>query len=577
MFSAVLTAFVVETYSLLQQDSGQTTNQLLVGISRQLGGASSTVPNDTPTLSSSPAFTPSAAARWINILFFLSLVSSLSAALFGILAKQWLREYMQWNSTLGVPRDNVLVRQVRFEAWEAWNISATISSIPALLELSMILFLVGIVILLWTLDAIVAITITTSVAIFMGVVLAFTALPVFFKRCPYKSPTAWAFVVLSGIVSDAAVYVLRFCVEYVRNLRYRYWRLSAVYVPWPKRPRNWRERDQIRGMGGQDLHPQARWMIVPKPMRRSLEHALFAETVGLTDTGELVEQPRSGFAAVPASKAAITDLREVALLFRALAWVYKASQDTRVRQHIVQSMESIHSILPVDVDNHGVMNVSDWCLLWALQSNSLRQPELALSPSGDGKAGITAVQLQVRRMWVSQRLETSPYGPLDVSRLRQRVIYGSMNLRVPADHAPLLAHLVAADLRASVHALQATTSNPRITEISPSSGRLILELLCVLGCLCTSRSLPISNLQIEGIRNLVCSTSIRRYVDSAFPGLRSSALLLACRLARVESKDNNFSGKRRCFYPGYAIISLTSYAAQLLPKASVWRLWPTRR
>ncbi|KIP03848.1 hypothetical protein PHLGIDRAFT_76953, partial [Phlebiopsis gigantea 11061_1 CR5-6] len=162
LFSAVLTAFVVETYSLLQPDSSDITNALLAyGFSSQIGQLSSPgeIKSTISSIVSSSQFDVSNSSRWINSLLFISLVLSLAAALFGILAKQWLREYLMWNSSLGAPRENVLVRQVRFEAWVAWNVAATISIIPALLELAMILFLVGIVVLMWTLDDIVAIAV----------------------------------------------------------------------------------------------------------------------------------------------------------------------------------------------------------------------------------------------------------------------------------------------------------------------------------------------------------------------------------------------------------------------------------
>lgn len=42
-------------------------------------------------------FVADSATRWINTLWFLSLVFSLASALFGIMVKQWIREYMQWN------------------------------------------------------------------------------------------------------------------------------------------------------------------------------------------------------------------------------------------------------------------------------------------------------------------------------------------------------------------------------------------------------------------------------------------------------------------------------------------------
>ncbi|GJE85033.1 hypothetical protein PsYK624_011100 [Phanerochaete sordida] len=114
LFSAFLTAFVVQTYPMLTDDDFSATNQLLaLGISMQLQLAGTIIPaavNYTLTsLIDAQPFSAPTSARVINILFFLSLVLSLSAALFGILAKQWLREYLRWNSPLALPRENVLV------------------------------------------------------------------------------------------------------------------------------------------------------------------------------------------------------------------------------------------------------------------------------------------------------------------------------------------------------------------------------------------------------------------------------------------------------------------------------------
>ena len=194
LYSAILSAFVVQTYSMLSQppDPNVTNKLMVTGFTALLSKSSANAFNDTASALLAPsAFTPTTAARWINALFFISLVLSLAAALFGILAKQWIREYLKWNTAIGDPRENVLVRQIRFEAWRDWNVEGVLWSIPFLLELAMIFFLVGIVILLWTLDSVVAIAVTALVAVFLAGVLVFTVLPVFSKRCPYKSPTAW--------------------------------------------------------------------------------------------------------------------------------------------------------------------------------------------------------------------------------------------------------------------------------------------------------------------------------------------------------------------------------------------------
>ncbi|EKM48619.1 uncharacterized protein PHACADRAFT_266250, partial [Phanerochaete carnosa HHB-10118-sp] len=230
LFSAILTAFVVSTYTILQPSSADLTNQLITtnnqilvqGFSAVLTGSSFSPPQ-LMSLADLPQFRPSTPARWINTLFFISLVLSIAAALLGILVKQWVREYMQWNSPLATPRENIMVRQFRLEAWDAWNVSAIVSTVPALLEVAMILFLIGMVILLWTLDDVVAICLTAFTAMFLLVITVFTILPVFSRRCPYKSPTAWAVMAACKLT----LHLMRFFVEWGRAyaaLHHRRWR-----------------------------------------------------------------------------------------------------------------------------------------------------------------------------------------------------------------------------------------------------------------------------------------------------------------------------------------------------------------
>ncbi|GJE97455.1 hypothetical protein PsYK624_136740 [Phanerochaete sordida] len=204
LFSAFLTAFVVQTYPMLTDNDSSTTNQLLaLSVSMQLRATGTIIPstvNSTLTsLMDTQPFSPATSAQAINVLFFLSLVLSLSAALFGILAKQWLREYLRWNSPLALPRENVLVRQARIDAWESWNIPATISFIPALLELAMVLFLCGIVVLLWTLDDVVALIITIFAALFLVTASMFTLLPIAYKRYRVAHMGLWNYIARSAM------------------------------------------------------------------------------------------------------------------------------------------------------------------------------------------------------------------------------------------------------------------------------------------------------------------------------------------------------------------------------------------
>lgn len=119
---------------------------------------------------------------------------SLAAALFAMVAKQWLREYLMWTALSADPSEVVVLRQLRAEAWETWQVPFIIGAIPAFLEFAVILFLCGMVVLLWTLDPVIAIVLTVFMAIFLAIVFALMVLPAVRRACPYKSPVGWACV-----------------------------------------------------------------------------------------------------------------------------------------------------------------------------------------------------------------------------------------------------------------------------------------------------------------------------------------------------------------------------------------------
>ncbi|GJE95670.1 hypothetical protein PsYK624_118560 [Phanerochaete sordida] len=223
LFSAILTAFLVEVYQQLLPSTGEMLNHLLAqnnellaanhrllnqGFSAMLTQASFS-PSPAVLAERPPLFTSSTTARVINALFFVSLVLSLAAALFGILVKQWYRHYMTWHSALSSPRENVLVRQFRFEAWQVWDVAIVVSMALALLETAMTLFLIGIILLLWTLDSVVAICVTVATSLFLIVQCIFTLLPVMFRRCPYRTPTAWSAVLLFTLITRGPSYCVQ--------------------------------------------------------------------------------------------------------------------------------------------------------------------------------------------------------------------------------------------------------------------------------------------------------------------------------------------------------------------------------
>ncbi len=307
---------------MLQQDDSV---QILSRISSKLDSFQIVLPFVNSTASacscaSDPSFGVSTSARWINILWFLSLLFSLASALFGILAKQWIREYLQWNQTIASPRENILVRQLRSEAWVKWKVPAGIAAIPALLEIAVVLFILGLVVLLWTLDFVVALIITIAAGILLLAAFSVTTLPAFFQHCPYKSPTGWACAFIYDTITRFkrrfTVWILK-----IRGCKYedRYFHALAQVRP---SFRDWRDRDlDINGK-------------------------LSAEISGCSDDALLPPHP---FA--PARNELIRSTAQLKPLVQALAWVRQGSEDMRLSSEVAKCI--------VTLPNHD-LSAAEW-------------------------------------------------------------------------------------------------------------------------------------------------------------------------------------------------------------------------
>ncbi|KAK0488367.1 hypothetical protein EDD18DRAFT_1321559 [Armillaria luteobubalina] len=132
LFSAVVTTFVVQTSQNLQVNYGEVTVSLLielVNIQRSVSNGS--LVNNIPHTDLTSR--PSTLDLWVNGLWFTSLSLSLTAALFAVLTKQWIHQYMSASS--GTPRDRC----------HQWGVGLIIGLLPVLTSTSLAAFLVGLV------------------------------------------------------------------------------------------------------------------------------------------------------------------------------------------------------------------------------------------------------------------------------------------------------------------------------------------------------------------------------------------------------------------------------------------------
>ncbi|KAF8145736.1 hypothetical protein K438DRAFT_1621218, partial [Mycena galopus ATCC 62051] len=127
LFSASLTAFIIESYTLLSPDSGDQTVQLLAQISQQLAtGSNSSVPSVFP----STPFTPSTASLVCNALWFISLGLSLTCALIATLLEQWARDFIHRADMRSAPIIRARIYSYLYYGMKRFNMHAVVEIIP---------------------------------------------------------------------------------------------------------------------------------------------------------------------------------------------------------------------------------------------------------------------------------------------------------------------------------------------------------------------------------------------------------------------------------------------------------------
>ncbi|PSR97383.1 hypothetical protein PHLCEN_2v4328 [Hermanssonia centrifuga] len=187
LFAAVLTPFLAESYQALSEDPNVTSVALLRQISTQTRSYtitpgffnSSAVTEDIPPFVAPPLALPT------NILWFASLTLAVVTASFGMLVKQWLREFLSGDFTS--PRARLRIRQFRNAGINDWKVFDIAAILPLLLQLSLALFFVGLCLFTWSVHVGIGCTTTPIVAGWALLFSIATFAPAFSARCPYKT------------------------------------------------------------------------------------------------------------------------------------------------------------------------------------------------------------------------------------------------------------------------------------------------------------------------------------------------------------------------------------------------------
>ncbi|KAH9173715.1 hypothetical protein EDB89DRAFT_1849707, partial [Lactarius sanguifluus] len=156
LFSSTVATFITISYQNLQQDPNIITQSLLAQISQQLSNATAGIASSSASPSNPTSFTPSASVVFVNSVWFLSLVLSLTCALMATLLQQWARRYFQMIQRHNAPHVRAHIREYFAQGARRFHISTLVEVLPSLLLVSVLLFFAGLVVFAFRANHIVA-------------------------------------------------------------------------------------------------------------------------------------------------------------------------------------------------------------------------------------------------------------------------------------------------------------------------------------------------------------------------------------------------------------------------------------
>jgi Family of unknown function (DUF6535) len=131
---------------------------------------------------------PSPSDKRVNVLWFLSLVLSLSAALLATLVQRWARSHMQIFLRYKHPLKLSRIRQYLHEGVERWHMAAVAEAVPALIHIALFLFMCGLADFLYHADVTVGAPTVVCIVLYFMFYAVTTIVPVWKPQFPLRSP-----------------------------------------------------------------------------------------------------------------------------------------------------------------------------------------------------------------------------------------------------------------------------------------------------------------------------------------------------------------------------------------------------
>lgn len=165
----------------------------------------------------------------MNSLWFLSLVISLFCALLATLLQRWARRYLGLTQPHVAIHKRAHIRSFFAEGVDRFNVHVAAEALPALLHISVFLFLAGLVISLFTIHHTVAYIILSATVVCFLFYAAITVMPIIYHDSPYASPLSTLVWRISRKVAVAVLIAVEYLVDSLRKSKESFTRLVAYF------------------------------------------------------------------------------------------------------------------------------------------------------------------------------------------------------------------------------------------------------------------------------------------------------------------------------------------------------------
>ena len=182
-----------------------------------------------------PPFSAPRYAVWVNSLWFLSLVMSLSCALLATSLHQWARRYIRMTQPARCsPEKRARMRAYSSNGVDRMHIPWAVEGLPTLLHLSLFLFFGGLVIFLFNVDHEVFTCVVWWIGLFSMVYGLLTMLPLIWQDSPYYTPlsipASFSYASLRYLIFKIFVSITSYDSD--EKTWRRYWDLKERYHRW---------------------------------------------------------------------------------------------------------------------------------------------------------------------------------------------------------------------------------------------------------------------------------------------------------------------------------------------------------